>query len=444
LQKEVKVLLVFLPILRLFIFITGGVRILGKSVNSNYMDSNDLQVGSLIYDWGGFNFHKRKIEVFDTTLRDGLQCPHVKKQPTLPEKIEFLENCCKLGIEAIELGFPVSSESHKNDVIELTRHATRNKLNIALSCLSRTRAEDVQAVIDASQKSGVEITVNLLIGSSKIRRLVENWDIKDMIGWITGSIKLAQDNNLPVEFVTEDGTRTDPKTLKKIYGAAIAMGVKRIWIADTVGETTPNSAKKITEFFKKEIIGKKKVKLDWHGHDDKGLGVANALAAAEAGADRIQVTALGMGERAGNTSAEPVVVNLNMAKANNYNLKDLHSYSQSASKMFGVSIRDNYPVIGSLVHATAAGMHAAAINKARKSKRKDLEGLVYSPFHPEDFGRETLIVVGPMSGSANVEWNLNELGLKVTDEIIGRILSVAKKEKKYLVKEDIRKILQEK
>lgn len=403
---------------------------------------SSLKTEDFVYSWGNYDFGKRKITVFDTTLRDGLQSPQAQRQPTLPEKINFLEKAVELGIEAIEIGFPISSESHKKEVIALAKHVEKNKLNILLSCLARTAAPDIEAIADIVQKSGAKVTANILIGSSKIRRLVEDWDIKQMIKWIKKSIVLAQRNNLNVEFVTEDTTRTNPETIKILYEAAIEEGVKRIWIADTVGESVPYAAKKITKFFRKKIIKNRKIGLDWHGHDDKGLGVANSLAAISAGADRIQATALGIGERAGNTPMEPIIINLVLANSGDYNLKKLHNYSKTASKMFNIPIRENYPGVGKYVHSTAAGMHAAAILKAKKIGRGDLEGIVYAPFHPKIFQRETEILVGPMSGRANVEWKLKKLGLKASPKEINIILWEAKEKNRFISDDEIKKILQ--
>lgn len=398
-----------------------------------------LYLGNLIHEWGGYDFGNRPITVFDTTLRDGLQSAQIRRLPQISEKIAFLTACHEVGIDAIEIGFPIASSSHKQDLIALAKHAKNNKYPMLLSCLSRTIVSDVEAIVDVSQKAGTEMTVNLLVGSSKIRHFVENWTLGGIKKWIEDCICIAYTNNLPVEFVTEDTTRSEKETLKFLYSIAINKGVKRIWIADTVGEATPSASKNITTFFKKKIIGRKKIGLDWHGHDDKGLGVANALAALEAGADRIQATALGIGERAGNTAMEQIIINLQLAHAGHYNLKKLSDYSRLASEMIGVPIRDNYPGIGALVHATAAGMHAAAIVKARRLKRKDLEGVVYSPFHPEMFGRDIEILIGPMSGNANVEWNLEKLGLKKDKTIIAKILTMAKSENRFIGIEEIKK-----
>lgn len=395
------------------------------------------QIQELIYSWGGYNFPGKKISVFDTTLRDGLQSPHIKKYPSISQRIKFLELCYELGIEAVEIGFPVASESHKKEVLALARHAKRNKLNIILSCLSRTLPIDVQTIADISQEAGFPITVNLLIGSSKIRTLVEDWNLKTMQEWIKKSVKTALQNNLPVEFVTEDTTRSEPSVLRILYGTAIKYGVKRIWIADTVGEAVPNTAQKITAFFMKQIIKNHKVGLDWHGHDDKGLGVANALAAAEKGADRIQATALGVGERAGNSQMEAVIMNLVLAKVGKYNLKALMAYSECASHMFDIPIRDNYPIVGNLVYTTAAGMHAAAINKARQMKNKELEGIVYASFSSALVGQEMKIFIGPMSGGANVEWNLERLRIKKTPKLIEEILNKAKQDNRFLHDDEI-------
>jgi 2-isopropylmalate synthase len=400
-----------------------------------------MQTDELVHNWGGYNFKNKKITVFDTTLRDALQSPHAQHQPTLSQKLIFLDAAYEVGIDAMEIGFPISSESHKKEVIELAKHAVKNKMGIKLSCLSRTTPQDVQAVIDVSQAAGAPVTANILVGSSKIRRLVENWDLDQMLGWIKKSINLAHTNNIEAEFVTEDGTRTDPETLLQLYGTAIETGVKRVWIADTVGDATPNSAKNIVEYFVNDIFKDKKIGLDWHGHDDKGLGVANSLAAVEAGADRIQGTSLGIGERAGNTPLEPVMINLNLAGATQYNLKVLKKYTQAASDMFSIPIREGYPGIGKYVHSTAAGMHAAAIVKARRMKREDLVGLVYAPFHADLFDEEISIYIGPLSGRANVEWNLERLKLEATIEQMDRILLEAKEKNRFLSDDEIKSFL---
>lgn len=405
---------------------------------------DELHLDNLIYDWGGYNFSNRTITIFDTTLRDGLQSAQIKRIPPLSEKIAFLSACSDVGIDAVEVGFPISSETHKQDVIALAKYATKQNYSMLLSCLARTITTDVEAIIDASQKSGTELTVNLLVGSSKIRQLVENWNLDDIKTWIEKCIDIAYKYNLPVEFVTEDTTRSDPKTLKFLYTTAINKGVKRIWIADTVGEVTPPAAKNIAQFFKHKIIGERKIGLDWHGHDDKGLGVANSLAAVEGGADRIQATALGIGERAGNTSMEQVIINLVLAKVENYDLEKLSTYSKLASTMYNVPIRDSFPGIGKLVHATASGMHASAILKAKKLHRKDLEGTVYSPFHPQIFGRDIDILIGPMSGSANVEWYLDKIGIKKDKKISHKLLSIAKRENRFLDNKEIMAIVKKK
>lgn len=399
------------------------------------------KISDLVFSWGDYPFAKRKITVFDTTLRDGLQSPHPNRQPSLEEKKSFIKAAQTVGIEAIEIGFPVASVSHRRDVIELAKYAHQQNPHTKLSCLARTTVEDIQAVAEISQASGLEITANILIGSSKIRRLVETWNLPKMVEWVKKCIQLARNYSLPVEFVTEDGTRTDQATLKKLYKTAIDQGVKRVWIADTVGITTPPAAQKITSYFKKNIIGRKRVGLDWHGHDDRGLGVANSLAAAVAGADRIQATALAIGERAGNTSMESVIINLNLAGANSYNLDKLKDYSQLAAKIFCLEIPRGYPGVGKYVFSTAAGMHAAAINKASKIKRPDLEGLVYCPFHPSVFSREIDILIGPMSGRANVEWVLSKLDIKATDAQIEDILSYSKQNNIYLSHEEVKQLL---
>ncbi len=409
-----------------------------QSANFQPLTHNDL-----IHSWGEYDFGKRRVTTFDTTLRDGLQSPYSQQHIPLREKILFLEAAAKVGIEAMEIGFPIASTAHHKEVSALARYIKTNKLRIVPSCLARTTPADVESVARIAEESGCPMTINLLIGSSKLRQLVEEWNPDTMVKWISDSIKLAHKYGLTAEFVTEDTTRTDPQTLKKLYSAAIAAGATGLWIADTVGAATPNSTRKLTQFFRKQIIGKQKITLDWHGHDDKNLGTANSLAAAEAGANRIQATALGIGERAGNTPMEPVIINLNLAKANNYHLEALTEYSSCAARMFHVSIPKGHAGVGEYVFSTAAGMHASAIVKARKIGRPELTGLVYCPFPPELFARQLEIFIGPMSGRANVQWHIQKLKTTTNSQKIETILSLAKNEYRFLTHEEIHKLLQD-
>jgi len=397
---------------------------------------------SLIYCWDE-KLSKRidkQIELNDETLRDGLQATYIK-HPNLKEKIQFLEASDKVGINSINIGFPVSGENQKKEIINLANHAKEKKMNIQLECGGRMLRGDVEAIIDVSQKTGIAIEAALFIASSKIRHTVEKWDLKDMGKMIKENISLAVKNNLPVMFVTEDTTRSYPQTISYLYSKAIDAGAKRICICDTVGQSTPSSTYNLVSFVKKEIVKIEKIKIDWHGHNDRALAAANSMAAVAAGADCIQAAALGVGERTGNTVMEELIINLYMEGLTKAKLRHLEAYTKTASKILNVSIKPNAPIIGTDIFKTATGVHAAAIKKALEQNDKFLAGNVYTSIDPALLGKTHEILVGPVSGKANAEWVLKKINITPNPKLIGLILDKAKTERKILSEIDILKIV---
>ena len=393
----------------------------------------------ILYSWGKklSKNVKKKIEINDETLRDGLQATYVK-HPSIKEKIEFLLASDKLGIDSINIGFPVTSDKSKKEIIRITNFAKEEGLKIKIECGGRILKEDVEAIIDVSQKTGVQIIAGLFIASSKIRYIVENWDLKEMGKLIEQNISLAVKNNLDVMFVSEDTSRAYPKTVSYLYNAAIDAGAKRLCICDTVGESNPYSAYNLVSFVKNNIIKKnKKIKIDWHGHNDRGLATANSLAAIAAGADCIQVAALGVGERAGNTVMEEILINLHKEGLIKANLEHLENYSKIASKILKMKIRPNAPVIGSDIFKTATGVHASAIKKALQLKNKFLAENVYTSISPSSLGRKHEILIGPVSGKSNVEWYLKKKRIKPTAALTDLILNKARIERRILTEKDI-------
>lgn len=396
----------------------------------------------LLYNWDLRKISGKRIELNDETLRDGLQATYVS-HPTLEQKTELLHIMDKLNIQSANIGFPIAGPEHKNDIIALINYSQRNKLKINLECGGRVLKDDVEAIIDVSQKTGVKLEAGLFIASSKIRHLVEDWNLEDMAKMIKDSISLAVKNNLDVMFVTEDTTRAHPDTIKFLYHQAIDSGATRICISDTVGCANPWLTEKLIKFFKNEITNNTDVKIDWHGHNDRGMAVANSLAAAHAGADRIQATALGVGERSGNTSMIELLVNLYIENFIDTDLHYLQSYANKAADVLGISLPANMPIIGTDAFKTATGVHAAAIKKALDINDKYLAGLVYSAIDPIIVGRDVEILVGPMSGKANVEHTLKRLHLPAPLSLVIKILDKAKSERRILKEEEIIKIAHE-
>lgn len=402
----------------------------------------------LIYDWNkaGLKDQSRyqkignkRIEINDETLRDGLQATYVS-HPSLKEKIQLLQWMEKLGIDSANLGFPVAGTVQKNDILALAQYAKDNKFAIELGCGGRILKGDVEEIINVSQKVGKHIEAGLFIASSEIRHIIERWDKREIAKLIKESVSLAVRNGLSVMFVTEDTTRADPQKIAYLYNHAINSGATRICICDTVGFALPWGVQKLITFVKDEVIkGNRQVKIDWHGHNDRGLATINALVASYCGVDRIQATAMGVGERAGNTSIVEILVNLQMDGLLNKDLTALSNYTSAAARVLRYPIRANDPIIGTDVFRTATGVHAAAIVKARAMNHKDAE-VVYSSVDPYIVGKKHEILVGPMSGKSNAEWALKELGITPSASLVQKILNKAKSARKILTEKDVEEI----
>ncbi len=385
----------------------------------------------LIHDWNdesteGFG----EILLVDETLRDGLQSPSAL-DPNLDTKIELVHLMDKLGIDTANVGLPGAGDRARDHILGLANEM--KGLNITPNVACRTMIGDIEPAAEIQQKVGAPVEVCAFIGSSPIRFYTENWEVEKMVQLSSEAVAFAVKEDMPVMFVTEDTTRANPETLRALYGAAIDAGAKRLCVCDTCGHATPTGVRRLIKFVK-SIAEEKGVEvgIDWHGHRDRGLGLINALVAIEAGASRIHGTALGVGERAGNTEMDLLLVNLALTNWIDRDLTALGDYVQKASDAIGVPFPENYPVFGKDAFETATGVHAAAVVKAFRKGDAWLADRVYSGVPAGMFGLEQKILVGPMSGKSNVSWVLEKNGIEVTDEAIQRVLEVAKGSKHNL------------
>jgi isopropylmalate/homocitrate/citramalate synthase len=240
-----------------------------------------------------------------------------------------------------------------------------------------------------------------------------------------------------VMFVTEDTTRADPETLAKLYEVAIGCGAKRICASDTVGHATPEGVRNLLTFLRRDVIKGRDVLLDYHGHNDRGLGTINALAAT-AVADRVHGSALGIGERVGNTSMDQLLISLQRFGLIDRDLSPLVEYAALVSEHCGVPIPANYPALGADAFRTGTGVHAAAVIKALRKKDRALADRVYSGVPASVLGREQRIEVGPMSGESNVVYWLETHGFEPTAERVTRIFDRAKASDRLLSEDELR------
>jgi len=395
----------------------------------------------LIYDWnragGAVSPARGKVELDDETLRDGLQSPSVKSPP-VEQKLEILHLIEALGIDSADIGLPGAGPHVVRTVTRLAREIVDTRMKLRPNCAARTVAADIVPIIEISQKVGIPIEVACFIGSSPIRQYAEDWNLGRMLRMTEEAVSLAVREGLPVMYVTEDTIRAQPDHIRQMYTTAIRAGAGRVCVCDTVGHATPNGVQNLIRFVSdlvREI--NPEVKVDWHGHQDRGLGVTNAIWALEAGAHRVHGCALGIGERVGNTPMDQLLVNLQLLGWIDRDLTRLNDYCAAVSEATGVRIPDNYPVVGRDAFRTGTGVHAAAIIKARRKGDDWLADRVYSGVPASMVGRKQVIEVGPMSGLSNVHCWLENHGIEPRPELQEAIFLRAKESDRVLSDEEI-------
>ncbi|OGF53147.1 MAG: hypothetical protein A2Z21_09565 [Candidatus Fraserbacteria bacterium RBG_16_55_9] len=372
-----------------------------------------------------------------------MQSPSIT-DPPLEKKLEALHYMAQLGISNANIGMPCTSPMIKETTLQLAKAIACEKLPIRPNCAARTVVSDVQAIVEISQAAGIAIEASTFIGSSPIRWLAEGWDLDRMLRSTEEAVTFAVKHNLPVMYVTEDTTRAQPEVLKKLYGVAIRSGAYRLCIADTVGHVTPHGVRNVIQFFKQEIVADKRgLKIDWHGHNDRGLAVANSLAALEAGADCVHGTILGIGERVGNTSLDQLLVNVKLFGWMDQDLSVLPRYCQLVHKFCSAPLPFNYPIMGRDAFRTSTGVHASAIVKAKEKGDEYLANRVYSGVPADLFGRHQEIEIGPMSGQSNIIHWLQARGIDPNPQLVDRLLHQAKNSTKVLSEQEILQIIQQ-
>jgi isopropylmalate/homocitrate/citramalate synthase len=404
-----------------------------------------VQIEELVYDWNSIEpsltAPGRRISFDDETLRDGLQSPSVR-EPAVEHKIELLHLMNALGIDTADIGLPGAGGTHAAGVEKLAREIAEHKLAIRPNCAARTHRNDIIPIVEISQRTGVSIEACTFIGSSSVRFFAEDWTLDKLLQMTEDAVSFAVGQGLPVMYVTEDTSRAKPETIRALYTAAIRCGAGALCVCDTVGHSTPDGARAVVKFVK-GIIEEQggNIRLDWHGHQDRGLGVINSIAAIQGGADQVHGSALGMGERVGNTPIDQLLVNLKLMGWIDNDLARLGEYCETASRACSWTVPYNYPVFGRDAFRTATGVHAAAVIKSYKKGNQRLADIVYSGVPAGEFGLEQIIEVGPMSGKSNVIFWLEKRGLEPSEERVNRIYEHAKAATGVLEEDEIMKLV---
>jgi 2-isopropylmalate synthase len=399
-----------------------------------------------IYDWNAATpppiAAGTRVLLNDETLRDGLQNPSVT-DPSIAEKIQVLHLMEALGIESVNIGLPGAGARAAADTEALAREIAANRMRIKPNCAARTHENDIRPIAEISQRVGIAIEAATFLGTSPIRRLVEDWTVDHLLRTTEKAVSFAVAHNLPSMYVTEDTTRTDPATVKRLYAAAIRSGAKAIVLCDTVGHATPAGAFNLIKFAIDEVVrpSGEIIRVDWHGHNDRGLAVANSLAAFAAGAHQVHAAANALGERVGNTPMELMLVNLRLLNLIDRDLRRLKEYCETVARVTHTTIPPNYPVVGRDAFRTATGVHASALQKAFAKNDSALADAVYSAVPASLFGLEQIIEIGPMSGKSNVLYWLDRQKIPASDALVTRILDAAKRSSRVLTDHELQALI---
>ncbi len=349
----------------------------------------------------------RTVRIFDTTLRDGEQMPGVSLTPVY--KVQIARALDRLGVDVIEAGFPAISKGEFEAVKEISSLG----LNSEICGLARIVKEDIDSAIDAgvdmvhvfTPTSQIQVEHTLKIGRDEI------------VGSSVECVEYVKSHGLKCMFSAMDATRTEIDFLKKIYKAVEDSKVDIINIPDTVGIATPFKFYELVKKLREEL----KVMIDVHCHNDFGLAVANSYAAVLAGADEVQVTVNGIGERAGNASLEQVVMILHSMEGMRTNIKTelLFDTSKLVERLTGVKMPPNTPIVGENAFSHESGIHAHGVLK---------EASTFEPgvLKPEMVGHRRRIVIGKHAGRFQIKKILEEAGYYVDDETLNKIFEKVK------------------
>jgi 2-isopropylmalate synthase len=380
----------------------------------------------------------RKIYIFDTTLRDGEQSPGVNLNTQ--EKVEIAYQLERLGVDRIEAGFPAASPGDLAAVNAVAR-AVKNATVIGLS---RSREQDIDAAREAL-KGAQDPCLHLFLATSPIHRKYKlRMEKEQVLETAERAIRYAKQYFDKIEFSPEDAGRTELDFLCEVTAMAIRAGATVVNIPDTVGYMNPSEFGNIFKTLKSEVPGIEKIQLSAHCHDDLGMATANALAAILNGADQIEGTINGIGERAGNTAIEEVAMALAtradfFQATTSLNLKEIAKTSRLVSKLTGMVIPGNKAIVGANAFAHESGIHQDGMLK---------EKTTYEIISPETIGLiDSKLVLGKHSGRAAFREKLIDLGYDLGDDAVNAVFAKFKDladKKKNVSDEDIRAMLEEK
>ena len=378
----------------------------------------------------------RKLIFFDTTLRDGEQCPGFSM--TTDEKIRLALQLERLGVDVIEAGFPASSSGD----FEAVQKISSLVKNSSICGLSRANKKDIEAVYEAT-KNAARPRIHTFIATSDIHmkhKLKKSRE--EVVELAREAVRFARNLCDDVEFSAEDALRSDPDFLYQIIDAVIKEGAGTINLPDTVGYIMPDEIYALFSGIKNNVANIDKVVLSTHNHDDLGMGVANSLAAIRAGADQVECTINGIGERAGNSALEEICMAINVRKdfykdiETTINTTEIYKTSRMITSITGVDVHPNKAVVGKNAFAHESGIHQDGVLKERTT---------YEIMTAESVGiMKNSLVLGKHSGRAAFKTRLAEMGYNLDNEHLEKAFSAFKDladKKKEIFDEDLEAII---
>ncbi len=392
---------------------------------------------SVLYDWNTPPLRRRAIDVADSTLCDGLHCPSVI-DPSPRDKRRLLSLISALGLRSATLGFPGAGPRQAADALDLARELSRAQWMIDASCHATATVKDVAMVLDVRERSGLDVEVAIALPVSPIRLEAEGITIDRLQESAETSVTFAVRAGARVVAVLEDASRTPPEMLAVLINHLVALGASAVRICDSVGHSTPDGTRSLMRFAAEQVKGRgaRSIRLDWQGQNDRGLALANAMAAVESGVDRVHASALGLGERSGTVAMESLLTNLRLIGRWPHTLGALAEYCDSAASAFGIAIPAAQPVVGSDAFRTGSGAHATALVKALRAGNRWLADNVCSSVPASFVGVEHRIDIGPVAGLSNVRWWLSQHGYDPSDLVLMRELLLAVKQTQRVASDD--------
>jgi len=387
-----------------------------------------------LHQWNQPLLYSKNCELVDETLRDGLQAPDIII-PSLKEKLLLIDQMEKNKVNRVIVSFPASSEVNFKESYDVIDYVDNKGYQLSLSFLSRVLKSDLMLLAKLQKYSKRQLFGFEFISCSSIRMYIEGWNLDHIKKSITESTRFLIDNGLIPILGFEDSSRSHPDDLREVITAGLDAGAQSIVLADTVGYIDPSGVEALIPFIR-SITGQS-INIEWHGHNDRGLALINALTALSCGVDAIHATSLGIGERTGNLCLEHFVINLYLSGQEQIDLSNLYNYAQLTSRFTKALIPPTMPALGSEVFTTGSGIHASAIHKAIAHHNLELADLVYSSVPAGKLNRKQKLEISPMSGRSNVIYKCKELGITCTDEQIIQLLDIAKQENRFLTSEEI-------